>query len=116
MEMSSSEAALHADTQGCSTSFEWRDFNRFSDNECLSFNTQTDGNVNLAISEMPTRPSGTIMLDLGTEESELQAYDIKESAWVSLWKSNDNLALTTGSDRLMSQFWLCLRSEREVLC
>ena len=50
-------ASLHSDTQTCKTErFEWLDFNRFSTNECLSFGVKTDGDVDVAIVEVPDVP------------------------------------------------------------
>jgi hypothetical protein len=112
METSSTDA-LHSSTQTCKTNFDWLDFNRFNNNECLSFGVKTDGSIDIALAEVPTKPSGAIILHIGDSSSKLQIFDQKTKIWSTIWASTDNLALTLGSYKLMSKFWLCLHRGKD---
>ena len=46
----SADEALHSDTQLCKTKFDWLDFNRFTNNECISFGVKSAGDIDIAIS------------------------------------------------------------------
>lgn len=43
------DEALHSDTQMCKTEFDWLDFNRFTNNECISFGVKSAGDIDIAI-------------------------------------------------------------------
>jgi hypothetical protein len=63
----SSDEALHADTQDCKSRFDWQDFNRFSTGECLSFGIRTPADIDIAIAVSPSISLSVIniyMLDI----------------------------------------------------
>ena len=106
--VASSKAAMHASSQDCKPNFAWKDYNRFSTNQCLSFGVRSPGDIDIAVAEMPTRPEGALILHIGVEETMLQTWDKVGKTWAKIWSTKSNLALATGSHALMSKFWLCV--------
>lgn len=106
--VASSKAAMHASSQDCRPNFAWKDYNRFSNNQCLSFGVRSPGDIDIAITELPTRPQGALILHIGVEETMLQTWDQAGKTWAKIWSTKANLALATGSAALMSKFWLCV--------
>ena len=104
----SSAQAMHATSQQCDTNFHWRDYNRFSASQCLSFGIRSPGDIDIALAEMPTRASGSLLLHIGVDTTMIQTYDLEDKEWATVWSSDENLALQTGSAALMSKFWVCL--------
>jgi len=51
-------------------------------NDCLSFLVRTPGAIDVAISEMPTRPQGAVIMHIGVDESVLQTWDESRQGWV----------------------------------
>jgi len=78
----SSKDAMHSTSQDCGANFRWRDYNRFSQNECLSFLVRTPGAIDVAFAEMPTRPQGAVIMHIGVDESIMQTWDQTRKTWV----------------------------------
>ena len=69
------------------------DYNRFINDQCLSFASRSDGGISVSLAEMPTRPEGKVVMDIGVDETKLVTFDKDKKEWVTRWKSTDNLAL-----------------------
>ena len=99
-------STLHAASQTCATEDEWMDYNRFINDQCLSFASRSDGGISVSLAEMPTRPEGKVVMDIGVDETKLVTFDKDKKEWVTRWKSTDNLALV----------WASLRSLARLVC
>jgi len=91
--VASSKDAMQATSQTCSDHFHWRDYQRFNNNQCLSFGSRTNGGIAVSLAEMPSRPEGKVVMDIGVAETKLMTFDKASKEWKSQWKSTDNLAL-----------------------
>ena len=82
------------------------DYNRLINDQCLSFASRSDGGISVSLAEMPTRPEGKVVMDIGVDETKLVTFDKDKKEWVTRWKSTDNLALV----------WASLRSLARLVC
>ena len=107
--VASSKDAMQATSQTCSDHFLWRDYQRFSNNQCLTFGSRTNGGIAVSLAEMPTRPEGKVVMDIGVDETQLVTFDKDKKEWVTRWKSTDNLALVIASLRSLVARVVCPR-------
>ena len=105
---------LQATAQTYSTEDQWLDYNRFTNNQCLSFSSRTDGGVSVSLAEMPTRPEGKVVMKIGVDETKLVTFDKDKKEWVTRWKSTDNLALVCAPLRSLAARHVCERCQKRI--
>ena len=133
--MSGSRQAAHAQRQQCEKEYDFKDYNRLVNNECLSFGVHAPGGFQVSFSQEPMRNDNALRLEVGVDETNLLFWDATKvrppaptgatatgaapvlselGLWVKKWSSTSQAATARGSVKLMGKYWMCMQENNTV--